>query len=114
MNILRSFLVPAVFAVAITAPAGAYAQQAAIPVAQASSAQCGQQMHRGGGHNPLAGLNLTAAQKAQIKQIHAQFRAQYPCGSRPSPNARQQMRRQILNVLTPQQRAQLLQSHPNY
>ena len=77
-------------------------------------ANCGESMHHGGGHNPLAGLNLSPAQKAQIKSIHESFRAAHPCGSPATPAQRQQMRQQVLNVLTPQQRAQLLQSYPNF
>jgi Spy/CpxP family protein refolding chaperone len=69
---------------------------------------CGERHETGEHHRSLlAGLNLTPAQKAQIKQIRQQYRAAHPCGSPPDRAARAQMRQQILNVLTPAQRAQL-------
>ena len=107
MNILRSLLLPAALTLAAAFPAGAFAQQAAPP-AQNPPAACGEMMHRGGPHmNPMSSLNLTPAQKAQIKQIHEQYRAAHPCGSPPDPAARRAMRQQVLNVLTPALRAQL-------
>lgn len=107
MKILRSVLLPAAFAAAITLPAAAFAQQAAVPAAP-STAQCGNhEMH--GGQNRFASLNLTAQQKQQIKQIRQQYMAAHPCGSTPDPAARKQMRAQIMNVLTPAQRTQLQQ-----
>ena len=107
MKILRSVLLPAAFAAAVTLPSAAFAQQAAAPVAPASAA-CGEnhEMHHGG-YNRFASLNLTPQQKAQIKQIREQYRAAHPCGSQPDPAARAQMRQSIMNVLTPAQRAQL-------
>jgi len=110
VTILRSVLLPAAFVAAITLPAGAFAQQAASPaMAPAASMRCGQQHEGRGGaeRSRFAALNLTPQQKAQIKQIHQQYRAAHPCGSKPDPAARAQMRQQVLNVLTPQQRAQL-------
>lgn len=72
------------------------------------STACAEQ-HEHHGPNRMASLNLTPQQKAQIKQIHDQYRAAHPCGSQPDPAARKQMRQQIMNVLTPQQRQQLQQ-----
>jgi Spy/CpxP family protein refolding chaperone len=54
-------------------------------------------------------LNLTQQQQSRIQQIVQQFRQSRPEGSRPDPQAREQMRSQIMNVLTPQQQAQLKQ-----
>jgi Spy/CpxP family protein refolding chaperone len=74
-----------------------------------ASAPCGTMSAQGHPHGPnlMATLNLTPAQKAQIKQIHEQFRAAHPCGSTVTPQQRAQLRQQVMSVLTPQQQAQL-------
>jgi Spy/CpxP family protein refolding chaperone len=51
-------------------------------------------------------LNLSDQQKTQIRQIMQQFRQSHAEGQRPDAQAREQLRNQIMNVLTPQQRAQ--------
>lgn len=56
------------------------------------------------------GVNLSDQQKSQMKQIMQQFRQAHPEGSRPDPQARQQLRRQMMNILTPQQRTQVEQN----
>lgn len=118
MKILRSVLLPAAFAAAIALPAIAGAQQSTAPVAPPHGAMnCGAGMeHHGNGMNPMRGINLSPQQRAQIKALHEQFRAAHPCGSPPDPQARRQLRQQVMNVLTPQQRAQfeanMQQMHP--
>jgi Spy/CpxP family protein refolding chaperone len=96
-----SFVSAAGLIAALACPSNALAQSAA-PAASPATQSCG----TGGGANPMQGIQLTPAQRAQIKQIHEQFRAQYPCGSKPPAQARQAMRAQVMNVLTPAQRAQ--------
>ena len=110
MTILRSVLLPAVIAAALAFPAMASAQQAAAPMAPAANSGACMERHEGhagAAEHRWAALNLTAQQKAQIKQIREQYRAAHPCGSKPDPAAREQMHQAILNVLTPQQQAQL-------
>ncbi|MDQ2866026.1 MAG: hypothetical protein M3R51_07340 [Candidatus Eremiobacteraeota bacterium] len=103
MRTLRNLFIPAALVAAIAIPYGASAQT--TPIAPVSApASCGE--HRGSGHNPMRRIRLTPAQHAQIKQIRESFRSQYPCGSKPPRQARTQMRNQILNILTPAQRAQ--------
>ena len=58
-------------------------------------------------HGALRGVNLSDQQKTQIKQIMDQFRQAHPRGSAPDPQARQQLRQQIMNVLTTDQQAQV-------
>ncbi len=59
----------------------------------------------------LRGVNLSDQQKTQLKQIMQQFRQAHPKGSQTDPQARrtahEQLRQQLMNVLTPQQRAQV-------
>jgi Spy/CpxP family protein refolding chaperone len=70
----------------------------------------------------LAGINLSDQQKAKIGQVMQQYRQSHPPGSSVDPQARQQLRQQILDLLTPQQQAQYQQNlqrlhsqheHPN-
>ena len=63
----------------------------------------------GGMMQRFASLNLSDAQKTQIQNLMTQFRQAHPKGSAPDPAARQALRQQIMNVLTPQQQAQLQQ-----
>jgi Spy/CpxP family protein refolding chaperone len=62
----------------------------------------------------LRGVDLSDAQRSQIKQIVQQFRQAHPKGSFTDPQARrqahQQLMQQIMGVLTPQQRAQVQQN----
>lgn len=60
-------------------------------------------------HMHLWDLNLTQAQRTQIRQLMVQYRQAHPRGSAFDPQARQQLHQQILNVLTPEQRAQVQQ-----
>jgi Spy/CpxP family protein refolding chaperone len=109
-------LVAALASMAI--PATVCAQQVSpAPAAPASAApaaaECG-----GGGHgaNPMAGIQLTPAQRQQIRSFREAFRAQYPCGSKVPKTAREQLQQQIMSVLTPAQQAQyqanLAAAHP--
>lgn len=102
---------------ALLAPVAAFAQQAAP--APAPAVRQGP-MHRFGRHRHghhgfmMRGVNLNAQQKAQIKQIMQNFRQAHPRGTKMDPQARrtahQQLRAQIMNVLTPQQRTQVQQN----
>ena len=58
----------------------------------------------------LKGVNLSDQQKQQIKQIMSQYRQAHPEGSAPDPQAMQQVHQQIMNVLTPDQQAQVKQN----
>lgn len=114
MKSLRSLIVPAAAAAALIIPVAVFAQQA--PPAPSTAASPGGQRWQGSGHRHGGGmmrmfrsLNLTQQQQSQIQQIVQQFRQSHPEGSQPDPQARQQMRTQIMNVLTPQQQAQLKQ-----
>ncbi len=110
MNILRHVVIPAAAAAALILPSTAFAQQA--PSAPAPASSPGQwQGHRGhGGYmRMMRGLNLSDQQHARIRQIMQQYRQAHPRGSRPDPQARAQLRTQIMNVLTPQQQTQLKQ-----
>lgn len=108
MSILRSVLIPAVLAAAVIVPVAVFAQQAQAPAAAATpqGQRQGHSHHRGGMMRGLRELNLTDQQKTQIHQIVQQFRQSHPQGERPDAQARQQLRDQIMNVLTPQQRSQ--------
>jgi Spy/CpxP family protein refolding chaperone len=100
------------------APIAACAQQANQPPAPGTQAQSpGQWQGRHGRHGRhgfmrmMRGVNLSDQQKTQIRQIVQQFRQSHPRGSRTDPQARrqarEQLRRQIMNVLTPAQRSQV-------
>jgi len=62
----------------------------------------------------LRGVNLSDQQKTQLKQIMQQYRQAHPKGSQTDPQARrtahEQLRQQLMNVLTPQQRTQVEQN----
>lgn len=99
-------------------PVGAFAQQAGpVPNApgqwQQGCMQTQGQPHRmhGGmrGENPMRQLGLTPQQMSQIQQLHQAYRQAHPCGSQPDRAARHQLRAQIMNVLTPQQRQEYQQ-----
>jgi Spy/CpxP family protein refolding chaperone len=60
-------------------------------------------------HHGWRSLNLSEHQRAQIRQLVAQYRAAHPRGSAFDPQARAQLRKEILAILTPQQRAVLNQ-----
>lgn len=107
MKVLRNILMPAAAAVSLILPTGAFAQQSAPPAGAPTQQWQG---HRHGGFmHMFSKLNLSDQQKSQIQQIMQQYRQAHPYGSQPDPQARKQMRRQIMNVLTPQQRTQLQQ-----
>lgn len=111
MAILRNLLVPAAFAAAIMVPAASFAQESGTPGPGSTQSQGqwqGQGHHRGGGMmRMMRDLNLSDQQKTQIQQIMQQFRQSHPQGERPDAQAREQLRNQIMNVLTPQQRTEL-------
>lgn len=110
MKVLRNVLLPAAAAAALILPVGALAQQA--PPATAAPGAQQWQGHRGGHRGFMRmfrDLNLSDQQKTQIQSIVQQYRQAHPRGSQPDPQARKQMRDQIMNVLTPQQRTQLQQ-----
>lgn len=57
----------------------------------------------------LRTLDLSQQQQAQIKTLFTTYRQAHPKGSQSDPAARQQLRDQILAVLTPAQRTKLEQ-----
>lgn len=64
--------------------------------------------HRAGFMQMVHRLGLSDPQKAQIKTLVRQYRAQHPKGAAPDKAARKALREQVLTVLTPAQREQLL------
>ncbi len=111
MKILRHYVIPAAAAAALLLPAAAFGQQAPAvnDPAPAATQQPSHGRHHGGYMRMFRGLNLSDQQKAQMKQIMQQYRQAHPRGSAPDPQARKQMRTQLMNVLTPQQQAQVQQ-----
>ena len=93
---------------AATFPALGVAQETPTQPAAVAPAAPGAPASRGhhGFMAALRGVNLSDQQKAQIKQLVTQYRQAHPKGSAPDRAGRQQLRTEILNVLTPQQRAQ--------
>ena len=85
----------------VTTAASAGAQPDATPTMRA------RHRHHHGWLRALRTLNLSQAQRGQIRRIIADFRSAHPKGSRPDPAARTALREKILAVLTPQQRQQL-------
>jgi Spy/CpxP family protein refolding chaperone len=104
---IRNVLIPAAFAVAVMVPAVSFAQQEQTPAGTAApqGQWHGQRRHHGGMMHMMRDLNLSDQQKTQIRQIMQQFRQSHQ-GQRPDAQAREQLRGQIMNVLTPQQRMQ--------
>jgi Spy/CpxP family protein refolding chaperone len=105
---IRNVLIPAALAFAVIVPVATFAQQAQAPAGTAAprGQWQGQGHHRGGGMmRMMRDLNLSDQQKTQIRQIMQQFRQSHQ-GQRPDAQARQQLRDQIMSVLTPQQRTQ--------
>lgn len=117
MKSLRSLLLPAVLGAALIVPVAVVAQQADQAQAPAAQSRGQWQGHRGGRHGfmgMLRGVNLSDGQKTQIQQIVQQFRQSHPRDAQTDPQARrqafEQLRQQVMNVLTPQQRAQVQQN----
>jgi Spy/CpxP family protein refolding chaperone len=101
---------PLTAAAALILPVSALAQQAPSTAAPYTTQQWQRnRSHRGGFMRMFRNLNLSDQQKSQIHTIMQQYRQEHPRGSQPDPQARKQMRDQIINVLTPQQRTQLQQ-----
>jgi Spy/CpxP family protein refolding chaperone len=95
---------------------GALALGPALPVAglaqqapeQTQSSPAPHHHHHGGMMRRLfAGVNLTDQQRSQIHKIVQQYRSAHPKGSPRDPQAERTMHQQIMNVLTPQQQAQV-------
>jgi Spy/CpxP family protein refolding chaperone len=105
---LSPFLLSGALAVAIGLPIVGCAQQA--PAQSQSGASQGAYGHHRHGMRWLQGVNLTDQQKQQIQNLMQQYRQAHPQGSQPDPQARQQLRQQVMNVLTPAQRAQVEQN----
>lgn len=100
---------PAALATAIIVPVSVLAQQS-TPVPGGAPTQNAPEWHghhHGGMMRMMRDLNLSDQQKTQIQQIMQQFRQSHMTGERPDAQAREQLRSQIMNVLTPQQRTEL-------
>lgn len=102
---LSPFLISGALAVAIGLPIVGCAQQA--PAQSSPGASQNAYGHHHGGMRWLQGVNLSDQQKQQIQTLVQQYRQAHPQGSQPDPQARKQLRDQIMNVLTPDQRAQV-------
>jgi Spy/CpxP family protein refolding chaperone len=115
MKPVKPLLVAALCALSLGAPALALAQSAAIsdatqpgaPSSQPTGGQVGH--HHSHMFSMLKTLDLTQQQQTQIKTIFSTYRQAHPEGSQPDPTAHQQLREQILAVLTPAQRTKLEQ-----
>ncbi len=102
---LSPFLLSGALAVAIGLPIVGCAQQA--PAQSQPGASQGAYGHHHGGMRWLQGVNLSDQQKQQIQTLMQQYRQAHPQGSQPDPQARKQLRDQVMNVLTPDQRTQV-------
>jgi Spy/CpxP family protein refolding chaperone len=103
LPIFSAGLLIAMLAFSASAPAQTAAPSTAPAAPAAQGAQsCGE----GSGNNPMRGIQLTKAQRQQIKGFRESFRAQYPCGTKVPASARAQLRSEIMGVLTPAQQAQ--------
>ena len=112
---MRNRLVSAaLLAAAIALPTAACAQQQPANTAPAAGWQQSGHHSHAGWRSALRGLNLSDAQKQQIKTIAQQNRAAMKANPTTDPAARranmQQLRTQIENVLTPAQRTQFEQN----
>lgn len=104
-------LAAGILAGALILPIGASAQQAPPPVNQSTQPLSAHLHHRVPAFaRAMRGANLSASQKAQIRQIREQYRAAHPPHSGRNPQAAEAMRAQLLNVLTPAQRTQFKQN----
>ena len=85
------------------------------PAGPGSQATSGPYHHRHHGMmSMMRDLGLTQAQQDQIKTLVATYKQAHPEGSQPDPAAREQLRSQIMAVLTPAQRAKLEQERQNW
>jgi len=96
---LQVTLLAGLMAAALSIPALAQVDQPPAPPAQSHH---GDRMMR-----RFSNLNLSDQQKSQIRTLLENYRQTHPKGSTPDPDARKQLRGQILSVLTPDQRMQL-------
>jgi len=65
-------------------------------------------------HGAFKSLNLSQAQRDRIHALVLAYRQAHPRGSDFDPQARRQLREEIMAVLTPQQRAKLEQMHRSH
>jgi len=106
-------LVATLCALSLAAPALALAQGSAISDATQPVAPSAQPSGQPGAHHHhgmaamLRNLNLSQQQQDQIKTLITSYKQAHPQGSQPDQAAREQLKEQILAVLTPDQRAKL-------
>ncbi|MDQ2872599.1 MAG: hypothetical protein M3R35_05680 [Candidatus Eremiobacteraeota bacterium] len=116
MNLSRIILLPAALGMALAIPAIGFAQVApAAPAQNAPTTTAPLHRHHHGARwmRAMHGIALSTSQKQQIKQLMTSYRQSHPKGSAPDKQSREQMRAQVLNVLTPSQRAQYQQNLQN-
>jgi Spy/CpxP family protein refolding chaperone len=111
---LKPLLIAALCALSLGAPAFALAQgvisdstQPGAPTGQPTSGPY--RHHHHGMMSMLKTLDLSQQQQDQIKTLFNNYKQAHPEGSQPDSAARQQLRDQILAVLTPAQRTKLEQ-----
>jgi Spy/CpxP family protein refolding chaperone len=102
MKSRKSFILSSLCAMLLAAPTLALAH-----TWQGTPTQGGE--HRGDWASMFKNLDLTPQQEDQIKSLIEAYREAHPQGSQPDQAAREQLREEILAVLTPEQRAQLEQ-----
>jgi Spy/CpxP family protein refolding chaperone len=112
---IKPFLVAALCALSLGAPALVLAQGATISDSTQSGTPTGQptegpnEHHHHGMFSMLKTLDLSQQQQDQIKTLIDKYKQTHPEGSQPDPAARKQLHAQILALLTPAQRTKLEQ-----
>lgn len=116
MKLLKPNILAAVMAVFIALPVAASADlsPSASTAPATSPTQSGASQYWRGGHRHHRGflsmvraLDLSPAQRQQIKTLIANYRAAHPKGTGPDPAARKALREKIYALLTPAQRQKL-------
>jgi Spy/CpxP family protein refolding chaperone len=97
----------------LAVPVSAFAQDdpnAAPPISNSASADAGIKMPTHHHEAWMHDLDLTPAQKAQMKAIHEKFKNEHP-DKMASESDRKAMMEQIMSVLTPAQREKAHEEH---
>lgn len=103
MNLSRAVFLPATLALTLAVSGAALAQ---TPAPSAAAPPVAEHARHNGFGRILRALNLTPAQHQQIAQLMQRYHRAHPRGSMHDRAAEKQLHASILNVLTPQQRAQ--------
>lgn len=116
VNALKSNILAAAIAAFIALPVAAWADSSSsastTPATNATQSGASHSWRDGHRHHRgflsmLRRLNLTPAQRQQIKTLIANYKAAHPRGTGPDPAARKALREKIFALLTPAQRQKL-------